>query len=277
MTLTLDQLKHGSFTGCLFGSTVPPGMTLTQREQQLGHTYDVQHSYNGGDMGGTPNTPAAGHLLAATISSGVHATGDWISQVNSGKLDSNIKAYSAKITKPTFVILWQEFNGGWESTSHDPAADFVRAWRHVATIFAANPNIIRCWSPNVYAFGVADPENHYPGADVVDWVAFDGYCHGSYHTFDQIFAKAISHYGPNGTRHKHPFMVGETAAQKTLKPDQYVQSVHQSLLSGAGKGTVKALLWFDNAWGTNGYQVDATTAELAAYKKLIADPALRAA
>jgi hypothetical protein len=78
-------------------------------------------------------------------------------------------------------------------------------------------------------------------------------------------------------RHKHPFMVGETAAQKVLTPDRYVTSVHTSLVSGAGKGTVKALLWFDNGWKTNGYNVDATPAELAAYKKLLADPALKAA
>jgi hypothetical protein len=189
MTLTLDQLKRGAFIGCLLGSSVPPGMTFAAREKQLGHIYDVQHGYMGGDMGGSPDTVSAGHILATTVSSGVHATSDWIAQVNSGKLDSNIRALSAKITKPTFVILWQECNGSWESTSHDPAADFVKAWRHVAQMFAPNPNVIRCWSPNVYVFGVPDPEPHYPGADVVDWVAFDGYCHGSYHTFDQIFAR----------------------------------------------------------------------------------------
>ena len=75
-------------------------------------------------------------------------------------------------------------------------------------------------------------------------MAFDGYCHGSYRTFDQLFGQAIRDYGPNGVRHKHPFMVGETAVQSTLDPANYISSVQRSLVNGAGKD-VKVLLWFD--------------------------------
>jgi hypothetical protein len=164
-------------------------------------------------MGGTPNTPAAGHLLAATVSSGVHATGDWISQVNSGKLDSNIKAIARRSPSR------RSSSSGRSSTAVGNRRATTRP--QTSSRRGGTSPDLRSESehhpllgPNVYVFGVADPENHYPGADVVDWVAFDGYCHGSYHTFDQIFAKAIHDYGPNGTRHKHPFMVGETAAQK---------------------------------------------------------------
>jgi hypothetical protein len=280
--LTLDQLRTGKFTGTLFGSSVPPGMTLPQREQLLGHVYTIEHGYSNGGFASL-NTPSAGHILAQTLSSG-SKSGTWVQDANAGKLDATYAAMRDKIKAPTFIILWQEFNGHWETTYPDnyggPAV-FVKAWRRMALILKQNPNVIMCWSPNIYAANSKtspiDPAACYPGSDVVDWVAFDGYCHGSYHSFDQLFAQAIRDYGPNGVRHKHPFMVGETAAASSLTPDKYVTSVHQSLLSGAGHGAVKALLWFDNAWGTNGYNVDATAAELKAYKALIGDTALRAA
>ena len=280
--LTLDQLRTGRFSGVLFGSTVPPGMTLPQREQQLGHVYAIEHGYSNGGFSSLA-TPSPGHLLAQTLSSG-STSGTWVQDANAGKLDAQYAAMRDRITAPTFIILWQEFNGHWETTypaNYGGPAVFVKAWRRMALILKQNPNVIMCWSPNIYVANSKtspiDPFACYPGSDVVDWVAFDGYCHGSYHSFDQLFAQAIRDYGPNGARHKHPFMVGETAAQRTLSPDKYVTSVHQSLLSGAGHGAVKALLWFDNSWGTNGYNVDATAAEWTAYTALVGDPALRAA
>lgn len=279
--LTLDELKNGSFAGTLFGSTVPSNTTLAKREAQIGRAYDVQHSYANGGFASL-DTPNAGHILAETLSSG-SKSGTWVQDANAGKLDAQYAAMRDKITQPTFIILWQEFNGHWETTypsNYGGPAVFVKAWRRMALILKQNPNVIMCWSPNVYkehsTSSPIDPHACYPGSDVVDWVAFDGYCHGSYHSFDQLFGQAIKDYGMNGTRAKHPFMVGETAAQKSLHPDRYVTSVHQSLISGAGKGTVKSVLWFDNAWGTNGYNVDATSAELSAYKKLVNDPALKA-
>lgn len=274
--LTLDQLKHGTFNGVLFGSTVPPGSTLAAREAKLGHVYDVEHGYSNGGFGAL-DTPTTGHVLAETLSSG-SKSGTWVQDANAGKLDATFKQRAAAIKAPTFIIMWQEFNGHWETTYPDnyggPAV-FVKAWRRMALILKTNPNVIMCWSPNVYKSGSKvspiDPKACYPGDDVVDWVAFDGYNHGStYHDFGTIFHDAINDWAA-----RKPFMVGETASAKALKPDAYVNSVHQYLSSNPGK--VKCLLWFDNAWGTNGYNVDATTAELAAYKKMISDPALKAA
>jgi hypothetical protein len=276
--LSLAQLKTGAFSGVLLGSTVPPAMSLAQREAQLGHVYNVQHAYSNGGFSSVP-TAEPGHLLAVTLSSGSKT--DWVTMANAGQLDAAYAAACDKITSPTFVMIWQEFNGHWmmtfPSNYKGGAGAFVKAWRRLALILRRNPNIILCWAPNVYcqlSSSLIDPEQMYPGDDVVDWVAFDGYCHGSYHSFDQIFGQAIADYGPHGRRHKHPFMVGETAAQSSLAPDKYVTSIHQSLTSGAAKGLVKGLLWFDNPWLPDGYNVDATASELSAYKKLVTDTAL---
>jgi len=253
-TLSLRQLKYGTYSGCLFGSTVPRGITLSAGAQQLGVPFAIQHGYSSGGFSSL-NTPSSGLFLAQTLSSGSKSQ-TWVQDANAGRLDAQYAAMRDKITAPTFIILWQEFNGHWESTwpgNYGGPAVFVKAWRRMALILRQNPNVIMCWSPNIYTAGSTispiDPENCYPGSDVVDWVAFDGYCHGSYSTFDQLFGQAIRDYGPNGVRHKHPFMVGETAVQPTLDRVKYFSSVQRSLVYGAGKDAVKALLWFDGYLG----------------------------
>jgi hypothetical protein len=262
----------------MFG-TSEPAVSLATRENQMGRRFDIFHDYHGGGFG--KYTPKhAGRLTLLTLASGARASGTktWVQQTNSGALDSAIRALRDSISTPTFVGIWQEMNGGWMSTNAayiGGAANYVSAWRRAATILRGNPNIILCWAPNVYGFAgssASDPAPYWPGADLVDWVTPDGYCHGNYHTFDYLFGKVISEYGPSGTKHQKPIMVAETAAQKALTPDKYVQSVHTSLKAAGNK--VKGIVWFDNPWSTNGYNVDATAAELAAYKSLVTDPTL---
>jgi hypothetical protein len=252
--ISLDQLKAGTYSGCLFGSTVPPDITRSARPRELGLPFAIQHGYSSGGFSSL-DSPPSGLLLAQTLSSGSKSQ-TWVQDANAGKLDAQYAVMRDEIAAPTFIILWQEFNGHWESTwpgNYGGTRVFVQAWRRMALILRQNPNVIMCWSPNVYTAASTtspiDPKDCYPGRDVVDWVAFDGYCHGSYRTFDQLFGQAIRDYGPNGVRHKHPFMVGETAVQPTLDRDRYVSSVQQSLENGAGKDAVKALLWFDGYLG----------------------------
>ena len=265
-------------TGVMFGTT-EPAVGLAKREAQMGRSFDIFHDYMGCNFG-AHTSPHPDHTNLLTVSSSLHSKGlTPVQDTLAGKNDSAIIALRTSITTPTFVAIWQEMNGGWMATNDQyigGAANYVKAYRHAALILRQNTNIILTWTPNIWAFGgVDDPEPYYPGDDVVDWVGFDGYCHGTYHSFDQLFSKAVAAYGPSGSRHKHPFMVAETAAQKALTPDKYVTSVHSSLLAHSGQ--VRSVCWFDNPWGTNGYEVDATTAELAAYKNMVTDPKLLAA
>jgi hypothetical protein len=269
-------------SGVRFGTT-EPAVGLATREAQLGRKYDGFHDYGGGDFSfGT--VKHADHYQFRTVSSGAHKKLPqkmWVQDTNAGKLDAAIEAYRDKIAQPTLVAIWQEMNGAWQWTNAKyvgGAANFAKAFRRAALLLKQNPLIEVGWSPNAYGFAgssAEDPKAYYPGADVVDAVVVDGYCRGTYHDFKTIFGPAIGHYGPNGTRAKHKFVVGETGAQKALRPDRYVNSVHSYLT--ANPGQVAEVYWFDNPWDTDGYNLDATQAELAAMKAMVNDPLLVAA
>jgi hypothetical protein len=60
------------------------------------------------------------------------------------------------------------------------AADAVAAWRHVHDLFAAaGADVVWVWCVNVHVPGTAAYAPLYPGDDVVDWVALDGYNGGT--------------------------------------------------------------------------------------------------
>lgn len=265
--------------------TSEPAVGLAKREQQVGRKFDTFHDYSGGGFTVKPVKHPDHHLLE-TIASGTGTSHTWVQDCLAGRLDAAIKAKRDSVKVATTWAIWQEMNGHWMSTNGSKiggAANFAKAFRRAALIIRGNPLIEIGWAPNVYGFpgSVAeDPLLYYPGADVVDLVIPDGYDHNTYTDFGMLFAPVIAHYGPNGTRHKHKIVIGETSAQGTLQPDKYWASVHAWLL--AHPGQVSEVNAFDNPYNLpgkppNNYNVDYTPTSLAAYKALVTDPKLLAA
>ncbi len=89
--------------------------------------------------------------------------------------------------KPRIALRFaHEFNGIWYPWGDKPDA-LVAAWRYVHRLFetaGVNDSIDWVWcANNVDVDSYNDITRYYPGADVVDWLAIDGYNFGSNYTF----------------------------------------------------------------------------------------------
>jgi len=95
-----------------------------------------------------------------------------------------------------------EMNGSWypwsEGVNGNVAGDYVKAWRHVRSIFrtVGATNVSWIWSPNVVYPGSTPLAELYPGDADVDYIGIDGYnggtMFGGWLTFDQVFNETLS-------------------------------------------------------------------------------------
>lgn len=140
------------------------------------------------------------------------------------------------------------YSAAARSACYDPATDnpdgtfsakeFVAAWIHVRSIFAAQgvTNAIWVWSFRSAQTGVVDPSAYYPGASQVDWIGVDTYPEGGVDfptLFDPIYTFA-SQYGK-------PIMISETGALP-YSQSAYLGGVSADLQKNTG---VKAFMYFD--------------------------------
>jgi len=165
-------------------------------------------------------------------------TPDMLSAIVTGEqddyIDQWITDFKAWLTiyptedKPRiFMRFGHEFNGNWYPWANQPEL-FKVAWRYVHQKFVAanvNDSVDWVWCINNFDVdNVNDITQYYPGDDVVDWTAVDGYNWGSNYSFsswtdfDQTFSYAyrrlISNYPDK------PIMVAEVgSAEPSDRPD----------------------------------------------------------
>jgi hypothetical protein len=125
--------------------------------------------------------------------------------------------------EPVLLRFAHEMNGDWypwsEQVNGNRPGEYVAAWRHVHTLFdrLGVDNVHWVWSPNVEYPGSAPLAGLYPGRDLVDVIALDGYNWGSAarsgwqspaQVFDPTLA-AVRSLAPGV-----PIMIGETASNE---------------------------------------------------------------
>jgi beta-mannanase len=164
-----------------------------------------------------------------------------LSKIINGDFDAYIKRWaddSKSWGHPYFLRFAAEMNGDWfpwsEQVNGNEPGEYVRAWRHVHTIFANEgvTNVTWVWSPNIEYDGSTPLEELYPGDDYVDWLGMDGYNWGTvphrartaslegtntnrsatvtgWQTFSQVFTQTYTHITALSTK---PLMVAETAS-----------------------------------------------------------------
>lgn len=90
--------------------------------------------------------------------------------------------------KPTVLLRFaHEFNGNWYPWSNDPQG-LKTAWRYLHNRFAQAgvTGVEWVWcANNVSVDNYNDITRYYPGTDVVNWTALDGYNWGSNYSFTQ--------------------------------------------------------------------------------------------
>jgi beta-mannanase len=170
-----------------------------------------------------------------------------------------------------------EMNGGWYSwgngTPGNTAADYIRAWRHVVSVFRAQgaSNVRWVWSPNA-KWGSHFPfRQFYPGNRWVNWVALDGYNWGSlkasgWRSVRQIFQPSYRAMRRLTTK---PLMIGETAAPES--GGSKARWITNGFLHALPKymPAVRAVIWFDRVKETD-WRVNSSAAALRAYRRVVA-------
>lgn len=227
-----------------------------------------------------------------------------LGEISSGQWDgyidgwiNSLKLWQASYPadqKPTVLLRFaHEFNGNWYPWSNDPDG-LKTAWRYLHNRFAQAgvTGVEWVWcANNVSVDNYNDITRYYPGNDVVNWTALDGYNWGSNYSFTQWkgFAEVFSSpYTTLVTNYPDkPVLLAEVASaepQDLPNADYgmtgndsdagqskavWVQDMYTRIL--AEYPAIRAVTWFNTnkelSWALNG----AGNTGLAAYNTAIAD------
>ncbi len=170
-----------------------------------------------------------------------------------GEHDGLIRRWAAQVDDFGHKVLIRfapEMNGDWRPWSPgvngNTAAQYSAAWRHVVGLFAQEGahNAVWVWNPIVESGGQLPMAEVYPGDDVVDLVALDGYNWGStrswgWQGYDDVFAPSVAALGRIAPG--KPWLIAEVGcAPGGGKADWIVELFARARADGA-----RAVVWFE--------------------------------
>lgn len=228
-----------------FGAWVPGApwdlAPLSTIERQIGQPLGIVMWYQGWGAGNAPLDVALLDRVAARnalpmitwepwdYTKGVDQPEYRLKRITSGAFDTYIRSWADGLRdwgKPMVLRFAHEMNHNkypWcVNVNENSPADFVAAWRHVRSIFAAAgaTNVAFHWCPNAdwAGSGKVPFSEIYPGDSNVDIVGVDGYNGGTdldwggWQTFSAIFGYSISALGELTAK---PIVIGEVASAET--------------------------------------------------------------
>ena len=194
--------------------------------------------------------------------------GDFDSWFAAGATDA--RAYA----RPFYLRFAPEMNGNWSpwgaGVNGNTPQEYIAAWRHVHAIFVAHgaTNALWVWAPNVFSSGgtAVAFTRYYPGSDVVDVLALDGYNWGSldiWQTWSQIFGS--SYDSLCALDPVRPVMIAETAS--TQLGGEIAAWITSAFTEEIPTRTprVKFVVWFDENKETD-WRIESSLASLSAYR-----------
>jgi len=182
-----------------------------------------------------------------------------LGNILSGRYDDYIRSFARELTafpRPVLLRVMHEMNGNWYpwcgTVNGNSPDEFIDAWHHIRDVAnsEALSRILWVWSPYAQSYP-PDPfnkmEDYFPGDEVVDRVAIDGYNWGQtshvsvWQSFEEIYSDA---YKTAISLSKHPIIIGETASteiggSKGLWIIDAFNNVKQRF------PRIEALIWFD--------------------------------
>jgi hypothetical protein len=254
---------------------------VTTRERQLGRRLDIDHHFYPFDN----PWPWPGPLEQWDRDNGriplVTWDGTQPKSIINGSQDAVLRDRARQVTAfraPIFVRFSPEMNADWSAmnasrTGNDPSL-FVRAWRHVVSVFRREgaTNAIFVWSPNA-TDEPRTPWNHwtryYPGDTYADWVGIDGYnwgstLGGSWESFAAIMQPIYHDFGA-----RKPIMIAETSSVERdgSSKARWITDARDWMKSHPA---IAAFVWFDIAKERN-WRIDSTAASFSAFRSLARD------
>jgi beta-mannanase len=174
--------------------------------------------------------------------------------------------------KPFYLRFAPEMNGHWApweaGVNGNTAQEYVDAWRHVHDIFVARGagNVRWVWGPNVFGGSALDFTPYYPGSDVVDVLALDGYNWGSldvWQTYSQVFGPSYDALVRLDL--VKPVMIAETASTESGgdKASWITSAFSREISSRTPR--VTTVVWFDVNKETD-WRVESSTRSLNAFR-----------
>jgi beta-mannanase len=121
-----------------------------------------------------------------------------LARIASGAFDRYLRSFAASVRKfghPVIIGFAHEMNGPWYpyGYTHDSAATFAAAWRHVVTVFRRQgaDNVIWLWTISPQG-RMRTLSAYWPGRSYVTWVGVDGYYYTRAETFATVYGRAIA-------------------------------------------------------------------------------------
>lgn len=207
--------------------------------------------------------------------------------IAAGAFDAYIDAWAARLAswkRPVFLRVFHELNAEWypwgAAMGRNAPEDLVAAWRHLHARFdaAGADNVRWVWCPDA-GLGKVSLASLFPGDDVVDWVALDGYNWGDNHpesgwrSFDEIFGTA---YRALARLSERPVMIAETASsERGGDKAAWIADAVAALPERFSR--VRAIGWFDERLPDGDFPVDTSEASVAAFREAAALPWMQGA
>jgi beta-mannanase len=178
--------------------------------------------------------------------------------------------------KPFYLRFAPEMNGRWApweaGINGNTPQDYVDAWRHVHALFVRRGagNVKWVWGPNVFGGSAVNFTPYYPGSDVVDVLALDGYNWGTldvWQTYSEVFGAsydALAKLDP-----VKPVMIAETASAESGgdKAAWITSAFTREIPTRTPR--VQTVVWFNVNKETD-WRVESTTRALDAYRTVAA-------
>ncbi len=209
--------------------------------------------------------PGSGYSLAA---------------IAGGRFDDYLRASArraARWGRPMLIDFAQEMNipgYAWSAGENGNTPGlYVRAWRHVVSIFRAEraTNVRWVWAPNTECEGRCPFTAFYPGNAWVDWIGLDGYnlagSPASWRQFQQIFSRS---YATLTALTDKPMMIAETSSSEVGgSKSQWITNMRTSLLDALPR--VRLLVWFDRLKEAD-WLINSSPSSLAAFREAMRLP-----
>ncbi len=245
---------------------------LRELERELGGTFAIAHWYTSWSFAydPVPVDDLLAHGRVPLVSWQSH--GIPVADIAAGDYDDYVREWArsaAQADGEVYVRPFPEMNGDWTDWNGDPDA-LVVAWRRLARLFAEEgaSNVRWVFSPNVSD----EPrtaenmmERYYPGNDVVDVLALDGYNWGTtrdhthWRSFDQVFAVGYERIAALG---EQPVWIAEVAStEHGGSKGAWIEE----MLSSTAFPRVEAIIWFNEDKETD-WRIESSRGSLRAFQ-----------
>jgi plastocyanin len=277
-------------SGALFGAYVQPGShtgpdrrsALASFESQIGREISIERVYYFWNQAWPTAddvwTRDAGRIpfisWNAARTDGTKAR--W-ADIASGVYDSAIQARAADLIafgSPVIFSFHHEPDG--DDVAGTPT-DFVAAYRHVHEVFenAGVTNVTYAWTMTAWSFRSTQATAYYPGDDVVDVIAADGYnwytcpgVSGPWRSFTNIFAP----FHAFGQQHGKPMMIAEWGGREDpAVPGRKATWIDEASTQLKEWPDIVGVLYYDADKGCARW-VDTSPSSLASFKAMAVDP-----